>query len=209
MSDDFSEKYLEIIKTEYRGLNLTRILNLDEFDSKQYRDSLIPFEMCPELFEEHHNIIDVGFGGGFPCLPLAYRFQDINVFGVDARNKKVAAVNGISKKMNIKNFKAFHYRLENLFVDIPCIVSFKAVGPIKNLLSNLITNKGNIAVFYKGPNYKELEPGYKNIAGWSLDKVVEYEVAESKRSFLIYKKLNNSPILNKNLVKVSSIISNE
>ena len=72
---DFAKKYLDIIETNFSGLNLTRINNFDDFYQKQVLDSIIPFqnkELTQEQFKdmEKQIIVDVGFGGGFPILPL-------------------------------------------------------------------------------------------------------------------------------------------
>ena len=42
--NSFCTKYIELISTEFSGLNLTRINDGPEFYEKQYLDSIIPFE---------------------------------------------------------------------------------------------------------------------------------------------------------------------
>ena len=87
---EFSDAYLDILNNELKGLNLTRILDPQEFYEKQILDSLYPFEKITEL----ESIImtkacpDVGFGGGFPSIPLAKKYPEINVAGIEARRKK-------------------------------------------------------------------------------------------------------------------------
>ena len=71
---DFSIRYLNILKTQFEGLNLTKILEQDEFYHKQILDSILPYQES-KLFQDDVKktglVVDVGFGGGFPILPLA------------------------------------------------------------------------------------------------------------------------------------------
>ena len=65
---EFSDAYLDILNNELKGLNLTRILDPQEFYEKQVLDSLYPFEKMPELesvVNSTNLLLDVGFGGGF------------------------------------------------------------------------------------------------------------------------------------------------
>ena len=69
---DFSLKYLQILKTDLAGLNLTNILDDEEFYHKQILDSINPYLQSASFqaeVKEKGVVVDVGFGGGFPILP--------------------------------------------------------------------------------------------------------------------------------------------
>jgi 16S rRNA (guanine527-N7)-methyltransferase len=157
---EFSKKYLEILKTDFAGLNLTRILDEDEFFQKQIMDSILPAqesEVFKRKLAECEAIIDIGFGGGFPILPLAKIFPEKKFIGFEARGKKAKAVSEIAKKLEIKNVKLYHQRFEEVDFDKKVLITFKAVSTIPELLSQIITTSQISVFFYKGPSVFELE----------------------------------------------------
>ena len=124
---NFSKKYLEVLTTELAGLNLTRITDPDEFYNKQVMDSVKPYEEC-ESFQSNVNeaklLVDVGTGGGFPLLPLAYHLPEINFLGIDSKSKKVEAIKKIYNYMELSNVNAVHERIENILFDRKCVITF-------------------------------------------------------------------------------------
>ena len=98
--DDFSKRYFDLLNGEYAGINLTRITDENEFYSKQILDSVEPLRQS-KIFNESINKsklhIDVGFGGGFPLLPLAKSLPSIKFIGFEARAKKVRVENSFFK----------------------------------------------------------------------------------------------------------------
>ncbi len=187
---EFCQKYLDLLTGEFKGLNLTRILDGDEFYQKQYLDSILPWKHsdCFRAVTLKTKIfLDVGFGGGFPLLPISYLGQrSFRSIGLDSRRKKVEAVNFISGELGL-DAKCFHHRLEDVHIDRPCLISFKAVGLINDLLSKIMTDKVVTAFFYKGPSVYNLENPHKPLKGWRLieEKAISLEGTEG-RIFLAY-----------------------
>ena len=209
---NFSEDYLSILRSDLKGLNLTRITELSEFHEKQFIDSIKPFLLSSNLCLEGTVLVDVGFGGGFPSLPIISNFNknSFEVLGIEARAKKVKAVNFISEKMNLNKFKAVHLRLESLMFDRECLITFKAVGKISEFLSKIQYSTSNIKVlFYKGPGLSDQESGYRNIFGWELIEENDYLIGENTRKYLIYKPVIEQENTNKDLVNLTSILSNK
>mgnify|MGYP001617498329 FL=1 len=58
--------------------------------------------------------LDLGTGGGFPLLPLAIALPEYQFTGIDATQKKIAAVNRIIERQNITNARALPGRAEDL-----------------------------------------------------------------------------------------------
>ena len=153
---NFSQTYLGIAQTKYKGLNLTGILTQEEFHCKQYLDSIAPLQGSPffqRTLLEAETVIDVGFGGGFPLLPLAYHVPEKIFWGIDARRKKVEAVADIARKMGIVNVRPLHLRLEQLYLDGDAVLLFKAVGAIKDCLRLIRAGGRTTCFFYKGPGF--------------------------------------------------------
>jgi 16S rRNA (guanine527-N7)-methyltransferase len=188
MFKDFSNRYLEIIQGELSGLNLTRISESNEFYHKQVLDSILPFEldMVKNRLESYQVVVDIGFGGGFPLLPLALMMPNKMFVGLEARGKKVNAVKLIASRLGIKNISVHHLRSEQLLVDRATAITFKAVGTVTTCLDPLNISAPSLAILYKGPNYRQ-EENYCNPTAWNL--VVEERVevpGTDERVVLVY-----------------------
>lgn len=209
---DFSIRYLQVLKTKLAGLNLTNILDADEFYHKQILDSINPY-LQSSLFQSEVKktklVVDVGFGGGFPILPLAKLLPDVQFVGVESRRKKAEAVTLIADELGIKNVKLVHSRLEDFLFDRPCTITFKAVGTVQDYLP-IINHTHNLSVFfYKGPNFLELEgPHMKKIEkNWKLMENQEIEVPGTQQRFLVsFISLNVPRGTAKTLVKLSDFL---
>lgn len=59
-------------------------------------------------------VLDVGTGGGFPGLPLAIVYPDVNFLLVDSVGKKLQVVEAICQDINIRNVRTSHLRAEEI-----------------------------------------------------------------------------------------------
>ncbi|HXH73549.1 MAG TPA: RsmG family class I SAM-dependent methyltransferase [Bacteriovoracaceae bacterium] len=210
---DFSIRYLNILKTKYEGLNLTKILDQDEFYNKQILDSINPYlqsELFKQDVKETKVIVDVGFGGGFPILPLAKMLPDIKFIGVESKRKKVEAVNDIAAEMGLTNVKLVHSRLEDIYFDVSATVTFKAVGTIINYLPAIVRGSAPLKVFfYKGPGFIDQEGKSVKLLEkeWRLLENQEIKVPGTQQRFLVSFQSQNVPRGTiKPLVKVSDFL---
>ena len=191
---EFSEKYLNLLKGEFSGINLTKIDDPADFYNKQILDSVLP-EIHSEIFkkalEKTGILVDIGFGGGFPILPLAFKNPMKQFIGLDARAKKVQIVNKIAISLGISNVKLKHQRFEEVIFDKDAVITFKAVGKVTELLPLLKTNKTLYVFFYKGPNFYELEDIEILLDTWELIEEVSYEVEGTEGRLLLgFKNIN-------------------
>ena len=135
---NFTKLYYDLLTNEYKGINLTRITDYKEFQLKQIEDSIEPIKQSnvfkDSLFE-NKIMLDIGFGGGFPILPIAYLHPDIKFLGIDTRSKKAKVVQEISGKLGLKNVNLHHLRLENLLIDRNITCTLKAVGKVNDFLN--------------------------------------------------------------------------
>ncbi len=65
-------------------------------------------------FKAGSKVLDVGTGGGFPGIPLAICFPDVEFTLLDSIGKKVKVVESIRQELNLKNVKTLCERVENL-----------------------------------------------------------------------------------------------
>jgi len=57
-------------------------------------------------------IADWGTGGGLPAIPLAVMLPDVEVFAVDAVEKKILAVKAFKRELELPNLHPWHGRAE-------------------------------------------------------------------------------------------------
>jgi 16S rRNA (guanine527-N7)-methyltransferase len=209
---EFSESLLELLKTKYDGLNLTRITDPEDFYQKQILDSVCAYEQSKTFAKSiirHKHHIDIGFGGGFPLLPMAKILPGITFLGFEARAKKVRAVNGIAKELELRNVNCFHQRYESVNYDRPVSMTFKAVGPIKKILDGFISFQHLDVFFYKGPQVFELEGVATEYNGWRLLCSDEIKVPGTEARYLIGYTKKNVPRgtkSNKELVNLTALV---
>lgn len=99
----------EILYETNKTLNLTRIPEAGYW-SKHVADSV---SVAPYL-KGKFNLCDVGCGAGFPCLPLAAAFPELQITAVDSTRKKIDFVNRAAEAMGLDNIEALHARANEL-----------------------------------------------------------------------------------------------
>ncbi len=210
-----AQEYLGILKGELAGLNLTRILDEEDFYNKQIVDSLIPYEnskIFSKELKEKKLLIDVGFGGGFPLVPLAWKEPRYSFVGFEGKRKKADAVALICQRLELRNVRPMHRRVEEVLIDRDCVITFKAVGKIKDLLAKIFVQHGtNItAFFYKGPGLDQLED-LNGIKDWKQISDEFFDVpGTEKRRLMGFKVVPHGTFiplgLKKNLVNASDFL---
>ena len=65
-------------------------------------------------FESGSKVLDVGTGGGFPGIPLAILFPDVNFYLVDSIGKKIKVVQAIVDSLDLQNVRAEQQRAERV-----------------------------------------------------------------------------------------------
>ena len=108
-------------------------------------------------FKNGTKVLDVGTGGGFPGVPLAILFPEVEFTLIDGIGKKILAVNSIIKDLKINNAKGINIRAEDLSEKSDFIVA-RAVGSLdkfypliqKNISSNSFNDINNGLIYLKG-----------------------------------------------------------
>lgn len=127
-----------------------------------------------QTFLPDSSILDVGTGGGFPGIPLAILFPEVQFHLVDSIGKKITVVKEVSQALGLKNVKAEQIRAEQINHQYDFIVS-RAVTRLKEFY-------GWIHRKTKKQNRHERDNGILYLKGGDLDE----ELNELKRPYQVY-----------------------
>jgi 16S rRNA (guanine527-N7)-methyltransferase len=84
-------------------------------------------------FPDGCHVMDLGCGGGFPGIPLAILFPDVQFYMVDSINKKLKVVEAVSSSIGLKNITIRHSRAEDIKDKKFDVVVSRAVASLKDL----------------------------------------------------------------------------
>lgn len=80
-------------------------------------------------------ILDLGTGGGFPGIPLAIFFPQVEFYLADSIGKKIKVVEAVADGLQLKNVHPRHTRAEDIKNKKFDTVVSRAVAPLKDLWS--------------------------------------------------------------------------
>jgi 16S rRNA (guanine527-N7)-methyltransferase len=80
-------------------------------------------------------VIDIGTGGGFPGIPLAIFFPEVQFHLVDSIGKKIKVVNAVAESLQLNNVTTQHSRAEDIKTKRFDTVVSRAVAPLKDLMA--------------------------------------------------------------------------
>ena len=142
-------------------------------------------------FEKGSKILDIGTGGGFPGIPLAILFPEVDFLLVDSIGKKIKVVNEVSNAIGLANIRTLHERAENIKETFDFVVSRAVINMtdfkrwVKGKFNNTHNNTLNNGILYlKGGDLSEELRGISH-SKYEIADFFEEEFFETKKVIYI------------------------
>ena len=179
---NYYKKYIDSFLKQNSMVNLVSKNDANLLFEKHISDSLA----IEKFFEKHIKntrglkLLDIGTGGGFPAVPTAITYPEIEVFALDSIRKKINAIENIKNDLDIKNLHTICERAENITEKYDIITS-RAVSSLK-VISNyalpLLKNDGYFIAYKSIRTEEEIndaKPILKKYKSEIID-LIEYQL---------------------------------
>lgn len=103
------------------AINVISRKDLDAFDERHVLHSLALVKAMK--FAPGSDVLDVGTGGGFPGIPLAIVYPEVNFVLCDSIGKKMKVVRAVVQALGLTNVTIHHGRAEDIRGQFDFVVS--------------------------------------------------------------------------------------
>ncbi len=168
-------------------INVVSRKDIDNLMSHHVLHSLAIAKVMP--FKSMARVMDVGTGGGFPGIPLAILFPDVQFVLVDSIGKKIKVVSDVAQQLGLKNVTALHTRAEQVEGRFDFVVS-RAVTNLSDF-TKWVRGKFSTVEFHPlrngilylkgGDLTEELKPFAKKVTVYDIDKYFDDPFFETKK----------------------------
>ena len=207
ISDEKKEKlykFYEILVEKNKVMNLTSITEIKEFTYKHFIDSIALEKIVKDLGSNNYNIADLGTGAGFPGIPLAIVYPNLNLTLIDSLNKRIKFIKETCEALDIKNVNAIHSRAEDIdrnkdYREKFDICVSRAVANLASLSEYCLplVKVGGSFISYKSKGYEvEIAEAQKaiKVLGGEIGNIEKFELGEyGERILLDIKKIKPTP----------------
>lgn len=183
-------KQFEMLKDVYEDWNAKiNVISRKDIDDLYLKHVLHSLGIAKILsFKSGSKVMDVGTGGGFPGVPLAIMFPEVEFYLIDVIAKKIKVVNEVVNTIGIKNVKAEQKRAELVKEEFDFIVS-RAVTNMNDFVpwvrdkikKNSVHELKNGILYLKGGDLKEELSNFPSAKLFDLDDFFKEAFFETKK----------------------------
>ncbi len=141
-------------------------------------------------FRPGTKVMDLGCGGGFPGIPLAIMFPEVDFHLVDSIGKKVRVAQAVADAIGLTNVRSSHSRGEDIKEKYDFVVT-RAVMTLTNLMKCIRKNidrqqhnslPNGIIALKGGELDGEMAPMRKICTTWELSQFFDEEYFQTKKA---------------------------
>lgn len=177
---EYFSEYIKAFLEQNSKLNL-----ISKNDEKLLWEKHIFDSLAIEKFFEKYNtapktLLDFGTGGGFPAIPIALAYPEIEVTAMDSIRKKINAISTIKNELKIHNLTPLCGRVETLDKKFDIITS-RAVANLGKIIEYAIPRlkKDGYFIAYKSvkaqEEIEEAKPALKKYKAKVID-IIKYDL---------------------------------
>lgn len=188
LTDIQKEQFSQLQKL-YQDWNLKiNVVSRKDIDELYLRHVLHSLGIAKiQTFLPGSKILDVGTGGGFPGIPLAILYSDVQFHLVDSIGKKIKVVDEVVEGLHLENVKTTNVRVETISDNYDFIVS-RAVAQMETFVhwvngkiaKKSLHDRKNGILYLKGGDLTEELKVYKNAEIYPLENYFEEDFFETK-----------------------------
>ena len=189
LSDEQRDQFnclTELYKDWNQKINVVSRKDIDELYLRHVLHSLGIAKV--HEFMSNTTVLDVGTGGGFPGVPLAILFPEVQFTLVDSIGKKIKVVEEVVAGLQLQNVNAVNKRAEELNEQFDFIVS-RAVAAMPTFVhwvkgkikKESIHERRNGILYLKGGDLSEELKEYKTAQLFDLPNYFKEDFFETKK----------------------------
>jgi len=180
------ERLKDLYEEWNQQINVISRKDIDELYTRHVLHSLGIAKIIE--FRPGSRIMDVGTGGGFPGIPLAILYPEVDFYLIDVIAKKIKVVNEVAAGLGLKNVKAEQKRAELVKQEFDFIVS-RAVTNMPDFVSwvdDKVSKKqnhelANGILYLKGGDLTEELKDFPKATQYNLSDFFSDEFFETKK----------------------------
>ena len=201
----FAQFYEDMLEKN-QVMNLTGITERREVIVKHYIDSLLPACLLPDFPKPGTRLLDLGSGAGFPGIPLAIAFPNLQLTLMDSLNKRIVYLTDEIEKLGLQNHtEALHARAEELArqagqreaYDYCSSRAVARLAVLSEYCLPFVKVGGQMLAYKAGEIEEELSEAQFAIKklGGTTDQVVSFSLPDDagKRSLVVIRKIKETP----------------
>ena len=171
-----------ITRVETAGINLVSHHDRLRIIERHLLPSLEHLDLVPEA----GRMLDVGSGGGFPAIPLAFARPLLDVTLIDSSSRKTAFLRRVSRETSLANVNIVTSRIEAMAPHLTTnfdVITGRAVALIPEIVdwTRHILAEGGKWLLWKGRLWRE----EGELDGWGVKLVEERQLSDGGKLLVL------------------------